>query len=395
MAETRNMVLGRNRNDESIFTEDQVRLAAEWWAKFLPAAQKIDSDVIDSNSKLEASTFRIFTALHDQMSFAEKMDLTKYNDFITILANKIRQLLPIKEWDSGLYYLQIGDSGSYEPPRIVEEAMEEAKFETNALGRFPFKTEMHIYDNGQILVGNEVLSSNPLLQFSDSDMNFDSAPLMKISGDAFRIVSCDLRELKGSLYTGFITNLDKFKSSQALNWDDDRNEEITHVFTKVKLNHFKGTEKEFLALDNNDWLEILQDKDKIKQYLNDLTGLYVKNEERCLRNTEYLYIGDVKVEKIGENYYQYVTEPVKILSVPLEGSVKDGSQLISVCPKDFLIKKRKGLSALPANSVLKDMFVAQFCDPNGTVISDTKYRPGDELPLAPLLETPRSLSMTR
>lgn len=78
--------------------------------------------------------------------------------------------------------------------------------------------------------------------------------------------------------------------------------------------------------------------------------------------SSYGNIGKVFAEKIGDEYYQYTTGPVQVLSATHKGTVGSYS-LIPVSPMDLIIKRKDEniedtLKCLPKSH---SMFKAMLC----------------------------------
>lgn len=366
----------KTRNDKSQFSDKQIKMAAKWWAQFLPGRKKVTFETINKIACLEGETAQFSRMMYQlEMDNAPSISDAQYKDFIKILSDKIRHL-NVKTYSS-IPYLKMGDVSSYHPPQIVEEALKEAQISESGFGWFPYKTEMNIYNNGQISVNGEIFSTNPeVIHFDVNHTDFSIAPFMKITGHKFRIVEINMSELKKPLCGGFIEDTRIVEPEMG----------VKQLFTSFNLSDFKGSEEEFLKLSNDELVDILQDAQKLKVYFPNLTCiLYNKSKEEMLKDTSFSHIGAVTKEELSTDYYQYSTGPVKVILAPQSGTVKAWG-LEPVSENDFLIARENSnhINYLPKKGGTS--FEARFCDKNGNIISDTVCKPGNALPPIPLYD---------
>jgi hypothetical protein len=376
--------------NQNIFSDHQITMAALWWAAYLPGVEPISFDEINKNAQPGSKPAETLQILHDMHTRSAK-HVTKEQIaiFIRILKNKILDS-KIRNLD-GLDYIQIGNHSSYDPPRIITEALQEAEIKASAYLTFPMKTEMKIYNNGQIFVNDEVYATDPACIHYGEDFDFSAAHYMVITGAKFRIVPINLDEVENTLYTGPVSDLRPFDSKDLLYWNDDKNDVISVVFAKIPLRYFNGSEADFLALSNNELTNMLQDPEMlIKHFPADSAYIeYRKSREKFLGKSSYRDIGEVTEEKIGTEYYQHTTGPVKVMSAPQAGTV--GYLFVTtVAPNDFIIK-RDNKNKLNAISKGHRDFQAKLSDKQGKLLSDLVFKPGDAMTL-PLSDNINSLS---
>ena len=372
----------KTRDNKDLFSDIQIKKAAEWWAQYLPGRKNVSFDEINEHSKIEGRSKRILHAQHN-MHIGTWAAITdeQYSNFIKILTNKIRAKLKLEKSYTGLQYLRIGHVSVYDPPKIVDEAMQEANIRASAFGLFPYKTEMHIYDNGQIQVGDEVISTDPAFKYfapTQTDL-FSRAPYVKIEGQKFKLVEVDLENVKEShLFHGEVRRNTKFNVDSVRIWGDDPKEVIKKVYTKLYVDDFNGSENDFLKMTNQQLVEILQNRKKFKAIFKSDWIFYHKSKERLLKDTSYGSVGAVSVEALTDDVYQYTTGPVRANIAPQDGTV--GSYMLHPIKKgDFLIY-REDKSTLDYMDKAPG-FAAKLCDEKGNILSDKTYKVGDALPL--------------
>lgn len=363
----------RNFSSKSdiVFTEHQLMTAATWWAQFLPGVKKVSFEALNQYAKIQGQDADWLQFIHHLRQSEKTINQEQFETFIKSLMQNIKTLHIQKEW-GGLYYIQLGHESIYEPPNIVEQALLEAKISNSAFGLFPFKTEMRIYHNGHIKVGRKVYTSNQDVAHYDlQDENlcedFQNASYMVIRGAPFRLVTINLDALTGSLYFGSQLNLKPLKNIES----------DTFIYITLHLRNFNGSEHEFLQFSDKEWIDILQDRDKIKEHFTSSAFFYYKNsKEKALEKNSFIGLGEVMSEELHEGYYRYTTGPVKMILAPQDGTV--GEYLIRVRKHDCLIRKdnenviRIWTEELP-------LFEARLCDSHGKILSDKVYKP-DNVP---------------
>jgi hypothetical protein len=301
--------------------------------------------------------------------------------FIKILAAKIAEQI-IHNYPSDIYYISVGDMQSYDPPKIVEDSLKEIGITRNAYLRVPFKTEMRIYNNGQISVnGKVIICTDPNIKhYNAENTNFNYTPYMRFKGNKFRIVEIKLNDLTGDLYEYFDHCTKKI---------DKKEKRLDTLFVKFEMCKFNGSEKEFHNLSDEDLIKILQDPNKFRaNFRNNFYLYYEKDKEEFFKYIDYSNnLGKVTVEDLGSNYYQVITDLVRVMTVPQTGTLMVKYVLITVNPGDFLLarKDEKELNCYKG-SFKEAGFAGYLCDASGNTVSDKPYYPGDELPRLSLSE---------
>jgi hypothetical protein len=370
----------RNRSEPVIFSGKQFIVAAAWWAQFLPGMSKTGFDDINCYSEIEGTYKDIMGRLHKiHQSSAESVTEEQSRAFISILFDKMTKL----ELDSGhynhQYYLQIGNGSSYDTPKIIDEVLVQANINVFSMGAFPFKTVMRIHNNGHIQVGDTVIPTNPeVVHYDHSNTYFDHAAWMKFTANKFRLLEIDLDNLKDNLLEGYKGNLSHLQRPNIS--FDAIGSDTKYAYTSIKLGDFKGSEKEFLQFSSNDLIAILQNEDSLYRYFEDSIFLfYEKSKKYFMKNSYGGKLGKVAAEQVGENYYQYSTGPVKVLSAPHAGTV--GAWFTPVSPNDFIVRNEKNQWDDPMGGLSSDdVCEARLCDDKGNLFSEKIYKPGDELP---------------
>ncbi len=386
------------RGENIQFSEHVFRVAAMWWAQYLPGVKKVDFSEINQNSRLTGYVAIISEVTHEHIqSRSRAATEQQVNQFIDIVARKLAELArkpgQLKEYSKDLYHFQIGSRSDYHPPKMMEEALDEAKIKMPAFGSFPYKTEMKIYNNGQIMINDQVISTDPRYVHYTNHYDFSSAPYMKINGDKFRLLEINRAALKGELFTGFVNDLRPFKIDDTLEFGDEKeNLDTSRVYITIHTRNFLGNEQGLLSLSDEDLINILQDEAMIIKYFAKDDCIYYKiNKEKCLKATSYTGIGDVVVEQLAPNLYEYSTGPVQVFPAPSEGTVA-GYEMAVVHVGDFLIYREanESVKVLPAE---QNVFAARLCDKSGKILSEKIYRPGDALPLLPSAEAGNAMRL--
>ena len=369
---------------QNLFSDHVITMAALWWAAYLPGVDPASFAELTKNVKLRGKQAETLRILHDVNSRSAKpVTNEQLANFIRILKNKIKKKILENDID-GVDYIQVGRHSSWDPPIMITEALQEAEIKLSAYLHFPMKTEMKIYNNGQIFVNDEVYATDPACIHYDNDFDFSRAQYMVITGEKFRIVPIKLSEVENNLYTGKTSDLRPFDIKDLLYWSDDKNEVISVVFAKLPLGYFNGSETDFLALSNNELTAILQEPAKLTKHFDSGSGYisYEKSRDKFLGERSIFDLGDVMAEKIGtDDYYQHTTGPVKVMSAPQDGTI--GYHLvIKVATNDFIIKRD---NTEKINSVTKDRrnFQAKLSDKQGKILSDLVFKPGEAMTLPP------------
>ena len=275
---------------QNLFSDHQITMAALWWAAYLPGVDPAGFAEISKNAKPAGKLAETLQILHDMHTrSATPVTNEQLANFIEILKEKI---LDNRIYNSGdLYYIQIGQR-SFDPPRIITEAMQEAGINASAFFTFPMKTKMIIYNNGQIFVDDEVYATDPAYIHYNKDFDFSSASYMVITGAKFRIVPINLNEVENHLYTGTVSDLRPLDVKDLFSWDEDKNQVLSVIFAKLPLSEFKGSEADFLALSNNELAKMLQDPAKLTRHFHtDYTTAYIgyaKSREKLLGKCYYV-----------------------------------------------------------------------------------------------------------
>lgn len=361
------------------FSTNQLIVAANWWAKYLPQMNNnISFDEIARNADLNKNLNIYRANFETGKKLQNPISPDQYNYFIQILVEKMK-MLPIKS-ENGLPYIQLGNRLRYDPPEILEEAVKGSGIQIGDIGLFPWQVDMKIYSNGHIKVDDEIISTNPLVTHYDLDTvqaNL-TAPSLKISGHPFRIIEIPLYHLKNDLFSGKINELKTFNPNILKGRYDRSSKSFNMAYVQIFLADFKGNEEEFLKLSNDDFISILQNPSQLRLLFKDNTFLYYKNnKEIFLKETFLIGFGHVTPEPLTFNYYQYTTGVVKTLPVLQEGTISFGNELYPVYPNDILIYRgdRNYLSCLSKN----DLFVARLCNNEGHILSDSVIRSGNDL----------------
>ena len=261
---------------------------------------------INEHVKVDSAIAEVQYAMLQESKYKVAITKEQYDAFVKSLAEK---MLTIKCHDySDLAYLQVGHSSSYDPPRIVDEAMKEAGITFPSFGLFPYKSEMHLYENGHVLVDGKVIRTNLEFAHYEYDDAFDYAPFMKITGNKFRIVEIPASMAENAIFTGHIVSFPEKLKLENLNsiFEGKNPKPAPKVYTAVHLRDVTKSEEEFLKLSNEDWIAILQDPKRINEtFKHDAYVYYRKDKSEILKNTSYGHIGDVTVETIADNYYQH------------------------------------------------------------------------------------------
>ncbi|MFI4919164.1 MAG: hypothetical protein ACHP65_06385 [Legionellales bacterium] len=310
--------------------------------------------------------------------------------------------LPLQGWGNIKYTQVVGYSDFYEPPDEVVRAMEDAGIQ-GASSIFPEKAEMRIYENGTICFNKETICTNKDQPHYDMKQPVNEFPCMVIKGLKFKLVkivpqpqevfyqSC-FNEISGEGYDLVPFHpLDTLKNKRHASASQGQSAQPFYV--KIYVTDFLNTEQELRAMDNQTLKSILQDPVKIRQYIKPDTFISYSKEQRLV--TDFISIGKLHSEALGDDFYQHTTGVVRVLSAPSSGTAGDAeSHLTSVHAKDFIIyyDKAKYTYALTAESLPMQ---AQFCDADGTILSEKTYVPGDELPsMEPVSEASAAFRLT-
>lgn len=373
------------KNDSATFSEYQIKIAVIWWSQFLLGKNEVVS--IDEVMQIDASIDNpslwreMLIDLHNlyNKTFPSSYSIyfrypvasdDEYSNFIKILSKKIRNI----SLEEGPPYLNIVNL-CYNIPGIIQEAILESAIDIDPYrGHFNTHNEMEIYPNGLIITNNETFSTNPAIKCYGKDTDFSGACLVKITGNKFKLVEINADEVKSNLFTNtkYFTELNPNELTRS---NDNPDETITHIYAQLNQHDFKRSEDEFLKLTNKECVDILQDREMIKKFFKPTVISYVSDKKDFFRDKEADF-ATLFIQPLGDNYYQFSTKPLKVLSAPQEGM----AGRLSVSPKDFIIQTDKNNSDI---TVLKKGcdFKARLCNNKGEIVSDMIYRPGDELPM--------------
>jgi hypothetical protein len=334
---------------ERLFSSNQFIEAAKWWASNMAEGMFINQEQTEK--------------------------------FIKILAAKIAEQ-PIQNFPKNVYYISIGDMQSWGLPKIIVDCLKEIGITREAFFYVPFKTGMRIYNNGQISVnGKVIICTDPNIKhYNAENTNFNYTPYMRFKGNKFRIVEIKLNELTGDLYEYFDHGAKKI---------DEKEKKLDTLFVKFEMRNFNGSEKEFQNLSDEDLIKILQDPNKFRaNFKNNFYLYYEKDKKEFFRDNGYSEnIGKVIIEDLGNNYYQEITDLVRVMTVPQTGTLMVKYVLITVNPGDFLLARKDEKELNCYRDSFKEVgFAGYLCDSMGNILSDKPYYPGEELPQLSLTE---------
>ncbi len=154
-------------------SDDTCKLAAAYWAQYLPMPGKQDTSVEEVSRHTPSlnqglTGARLFSVKNLLSSVAPSVTKEQFDTFITILANKIKSS-NIDMYNPYEKCLMIGHPSSYEPPQEVVDSLEEANIKIPAFGFFPFKATMRISQDGTISVDKKTVTiDRSLLEYPSS-----------------------------------------------------------------------------------------------------------------------------------------------------------------------------------------------------------------------------------
>ncbi len=318
-------------SNELQFSQEQVTAAATWWAQFLRPNTNFSE--VNRNTGIKDGVFESIVQM--RLDLNDRITDEQIKKFIEILSAKIQ----LQKLHTGLDlpYVQLGNRSTYGAPKIVEESLDEA----NISGVFPFKTEMRIYSNGHVVVNDECIYTDPLLAHYDSSTSFAGSTEMIISGDKFREITIPMSAQQG-LWEGWEGHWHRF-DPKSLSLESSRGNEDSNVYATVHLHNFKGSEVDFLTLTNEDWIRILSTWSEFKKYMDvgKLSIFYDNHKISPQSTNSFGHIGPVTYQLVDQNrqdYYEFNTGPVRVLSAPKTGTVGQ-YYLRSVLVGDMIFKR--------------------------------------------------------
>lgn|GEM_PF-2943315 len=172
----------------SLIDDTVARQAAVWWAQYLSYVRDVKFSGI---CNFKEDTIEMVHKAQKKYCVPKKL----VDNFIDILQGKI--LLLEAQYHRKYIMIEI----DYNPPKIIEEAIDEAGIRVSPFGLFPFKTNMVIHQDGYIIVNNKVVYLNENLKLlSANDPILAESIKVKINLPQFIILKINLTTLEGDLY---------------------------------------------------------------------------------------------------------------------------------------------------------------------------------------------------
>ena len=366
------------------FSRHALKTAAALWAQYLPGVSSITpkkrNEVQHQSHNLVTEAAQPLMIEMNQRQSAVTAE--QVNTFINALHIKIFENSE-KNLRHTPAYLSFGNKWSYEPPISIDEALEEAGIECNTFGRFPQKEEMRIYANGHIQFCNTITQTDPQeLHYDASTPFLNDAKTAVIVGRRFKLFEISYTP-GDSFYEGTIngpfSDVTRFTPSNHFSMDetglakwvidserkrfnDELKEEKDNIkYLKIDLKDFKGTEDELIRMSNEELCIILKDIDKIKLHFK--SGSHLRYTPKVDLTTLYTDIGNTTAKLISNNYYQRVTDVVRIFYAPKSGTIIDscyGINLDAVKAGSLLICDKANTMSCIENPEEKSLEVI-FC----------------------------------
>ncbi|MFI4919937.1 MAG: hypothetical protein ACHP65_10325 [Legionellales bacterium] len=352
------------------FTEtQQIEEAARLWAQYL--YKNVSFSQINSQANVPDDSVRVMC---DMMRKDMEISEQQVALFIDFLCQKIPSL-PKQRGNYGLDYIQLGNTFSYNPPRLINQALKHAGINSSSLDLFPFKSVMRIYNTGTIYFNGKIICANKNQVHYDSDFLFKSSQQMVIVGPKFKIF--ELPCVPGEkIYSGFVEDGRYGGLSKEVVQKDPSG--LNTKYMKIYFTDYKGAETELLSMSNEALRNILHDSKKIRQ--NFKPGAYIGLwETKPTGGNSYGGFGEVESQPLGENLYQYTTGVVRVVLATQGGTLGSDGILYPVLAGDFLIYRGKSKDPDVWSSNFKTHFEGYLCDAKGNKLSDLPCKPGVEL----------------
>jgi hypothetical protein len=354
------------------FTEQQARVAALWWAQFLPGAKNISAsnitgNIIATDQEIPDTAKRTVDATLDMTEASESITPIQYETFIEVLCEEIMALPIQRLYNANGQYKQLGHTSIYEPPHEVKDAAVDADIDiASGLVYFPWRTAMLLLDNGQIHVNGEIISIAGSPKALDTKtLDFTNAPyVVAIIGDDIVV---EVRPAT-SLYTpaSFIHEVPPEKVDTK-----------SGGYVATSLYYVKdGRRAEYQALSAQALLAATPD---MAQRLPIRASYFSETNPIKEKDSE---LGEAMPIDQGNGHYRQRTKPLRVIEIMESCTVGYGDTVRYANKGDWLLfnektKDVKLMSRAKARDTNIDFHLAL---PDGTILSNKTYEPGMTLP---------------
>ena len=397
--------------EETIYQpEEQLRIAATLWAQYLPGVQK--TSILKNLHEVSNTNLPVLevTLLLKMMADRDVTSEQVFQFIVHLMQGIARSPHERSFDDNNQPRKQLGHAGTFDPPLVVDEAVEAAGIEDSSFGMFPFKSVMQIFDNGHIQYNDRWLCTNPFethyndklistpLEHYDDEVVFTvgkNAPFMILSGLRYKLFEISFLPDE-KFYDGYSDDPWEFTPSKEQHSSDE-----SKIYFALPLSQFKGTESELMRLSNEEFRLIMKDERKFRNFINGYVSHQFHKNDVLNKNFDQIGIlGSRKLE--GENYYERTTGVVRVLPVLKKGTVDiehDHAKTVNL--HDFIILSQEGTKILGYLTTSGPKLNGRLCDDSGKILGDENffrdeyksllfYKPGPEKPLPSYREVANS-----